>query len=184
VPKKSAGLLLFRYAAGGGEIEVLLAHPGGPFWARKDDGAWSIPKGEIADDEEALAAAKREFEEEMGHPADGEFLALDPITQPSGKLVLAWAVCCDFDPSTLASNTFSMEWPSKSGRQAQFPEVDRAAWFAIEVARRKILKGQAPFLDQLLGKVPAMRPDAHQEVRATTPRPRRQQSLFDEEPLP
>ena len=105
---------------------MLLAHPGGPYWAKKDDGAWSIPKGEIADDEEPLAAARREFEEEMGHPADGEFLPLEPLKQPSGKLVIAWAVCCDFDPSTLESNTFSMEWPPKSGLQAQFPEVDRA----------------------------------------------------------
>jgi predicted NUDIX family NTP pyrophosphohydrolase len=132
---------------------VLLAHPGGPYWARKDDGAWSIPKGEIADDEEPLAAARREFEEEMGHQADGEFLPLEPLKQPSGKLVLAWAVCCDFDPSTLESNMFSMEWPPKSGRQEQFPEVDRAAWFSIDVAKQKILKGQAPFIDQLLVKV-------------------------------
>ena len=106
----------------------------------------------------------------MGHPVDGEFLALEPLKQPSGKLVLAWAVCCDFDPSTLASNTFSMEWPSKSGRQAQFPEVDRAAWFPIEAARRKILKGQAPFLDQLLDKVPAMRHERTPAARAAKPR--------------
>ncbi len=185
MPKKSAGLLLFRYAGAAGDIEVLLAHPGGPYWARKDDGAWSIPKGEIADDEEALAAAQREFAEEMGHAAEGEFLALDPLKQPSGKLVLAWAVCCDFDPSTLASNSFSMEWPSKSGRQEQFPEVDRAAWFQIEDAKRKILKGQAPFLDQLLGIVPAMKQDAQSaEARHPKPLPRRQRSLFDEEPLP
>lgn len=184
MPKKSAGLLLFRYPAGtGGKIEVLLAHPGGPYWARKDDGAWSIPKGEIADDEEPLAAARREFEEETGHAAEGEFVALEPIKQPSGKLVLVWAVDCDFDPSTLASNSFSMEWPPKSGRQEQFPEVDRAAWFSIDDARRKILKGQAPFLDQLLGKVPAIEPDARPAVHDTTPPPRRQRSLF-EKPLP
>jgi predicted NUDIX family NTP pyrophosphohydrolase len=185
VPRKSAGLLLFRYTSVKPfSLEVLLAHPGGPFWARKDDGAWSIPKGEIADDEEPLAAARREFEEEMGHAAEGEFVALEPLKQPSGKLVLAWAVGCDFDPSALESNTFSMEWPAKSGRQAQFPEVDRAAWFPIESARLKILKGQAPFLDQLLGRVPAMRHDAHQAARAAKPLPRRQRSLFDEEPLP
>lgn len=184
MPKKSAGLLLFRYAPRApGSIEVLLAHPGGPYWARKDDGAWSIPKGEISDDEEPLAAARREFEEEMGHAAEGEFLALDPVKQPSGKLVLAWAVCCDFDSSTLASNTFSMEWPPKSGQQEQFPEVDRAGWFPIEAARRKILKGQAPFLDQLLARVPATAPDARPDAAAhTKPPPRGQRSLFDEEP--
>jgi predicted NUDIX family NTP pyrophosphohydrolase len=185
MPKKSAGLLLFRYASRApGHIEVLLAHPGGPFWARKDDGAWSIPKGEINDAEEPLAAAKREFEEEMGHPAEGEFLALEPLKQPSGKLVLAWAVRADFDPSALASHTFSLEWPPKSGRQEPFPEIDRADWFRIEVARRKILTGQAPFLDQLLDKVPAIKSDARPEIRDSQPRPRRQQSLFEEDPLP
>ena len=185
MPKKSAGLLLFRYASSApNNIEVLLAHPGGPYWARKDEGAWTIPKGEIADDEEPLAAARREFEEEMGHPAEGEFVALEPLKQPSGKLVLAWAVLCDFDPATLESNTFSMEWPAGSGRQAQFPEVDRAAWFPIETARRKILKGQAPFLDQLLGKLPAIESDARLAVHDAKPLPRRQRSLFDEESLP
>ena len=149
--RKSAGLLLFRDTPKG--LEVVLVHPGGPFWAKRDDGAWSIPKGEFSDDEEPLAAARREFEEEMGRPADGDFLALEPLRQPGGKLVFAWAVCCDFDPSALRSNTFSMEWPPKSGQQQQFPEVDRAAWFDIEAAKRKILKGQAPFLDQLLAKV-------------------------------
>ena len=146
--KKSAGLLLFRETAAG--LEVLLVHPGGPFWAKKDDGSWSIPKGEFEDGEEPLAAARREFEEEMGVPATGEFMPLKPLKQPSGKLVFAWAVRSDFDPSRLKSNMFSMEWPPKSGRQREFPEVDKAAWFDVETARRKILKGQAPFLDQLL----------------------------------
>jgi predicted NUDIX family NTP pyrophosphohydrolase len=146
--KKSAGLLLFRETATG--LEVLLVHPGGPFWAKKDDGSWSIPKGEFEEGEEPLAAAKREFEEEMGVPPSGEFLPLKPLKQPSGKLVFAWALRSDFDPSSLKSNTFSMEWPPKSGRQREFPEVDKAAWFDMETARRKILKGQAPFLDQLL----------------------------------
>ena len=146
--KKSAGLLLFRETAAG--LEVLLVHPGGPFWAKKDDGSWSIPKGEFEDGEEPLAAAKREFEEEMGVPATGEFMLLKPLKQPSGKLVFAWEVRSDFDPSRLKSNMFSMEWPPKSGRQREFPEVDKAAWFDVETARRKILKGQAPFLDQLL----------------------------------
>ena len=146
--KKSAGLLLFRETIAG--LEVLLVHPGGPFWAKKDDGSWSIPKGEFEDGEEPLAAAKREFEEEMGVPAAGEFMPLKPLKQPSGKLVFAWALRSHFDPSSLKSNTFSMEWPPKSGWQREFPEVDKAAWFDVETARRKILKGQAPFLDQLL----------------------------------
>ncbi|SRR6266404_691288 len=149
--KKSAGLLLYRETTDG--VQVLLVHPGGPFWAKKDDGAWSIPKGEFADDEEPLSAAKREFEEETGIPPAGDFLALEPLKQPSGKLVFAWAVCSDFDPARLESNMFSMEWPPKSGKQEQFPEVDRAAWFGLESARRKILKGQAPFLDQLLNRM-------------------------------
>ncbi len=148
---KSAGLLLFRETPEG--VEVLLVHPGGPYWAKKDDGAWSIPKGEFRDDEEPLAAARREFEEEMGRPVDGDFLPLEPLKQPSGKRVLAWAVDADFDPSALQSNTFSMEWPPKSGRQQQFPEVDRAAWFDIHAAKQKILKGQAPFLDQLIARL-------------------------------
>lgn len=149
--KKSAGLLLFRDTPHG--VEVLLVHPGGPFWAKKDDGSWSIPKGEFSDDEEPLSAATREFEEEMGRPAVGDFLPLEPVKQPSGKLVFAWAVCSDFDPAGLRSNMFSMEWPPKSGRQQEFPEIDKAAWFEVEAARRKILKGQAPFLDQLLNRV-------------------------------
>jgi len=148
---KSAGLLLFRETPEG--VEVLLVHPGGPYWAKKDDGAWSIPKGEFRDDEEPLAAARREFEEEMGRPVDGDFLPLEPLKQPSGKRVLAWAVAADFDPSALQSNTFSLEWPPKSGRQQQFPEVDRAGWFDIHAAKQKILKGQAPFLDQLLARL-------------------------------
>jgi|SRR5271165_4274390 len=150
MPKKSAGLLLFRQGA---LLEVLLVHPGGPFWAKKDDGAWSIPKGEFADDEDALAAATREFEEEVGARPEGTFMPLEPIKQPGGKTVFAWAVRSDFDPSSLKSNTFSMEWPPRSGRKREFPEVDRAAWFELESARRKILKGQEPLLDQLLRHV-------------------------------
>jgi predicted NUDIX family NTP pyrophosphohydrolase len=149
--KQSAGILVFRDSPVG--VEVLLVHPGGPFWVRKDDGSWSIPKGEFADDEEPLDAAKREFEEEMGIPPSGDFIPLAPLRQPSGKLVLAWALRSDFDLSKLRSNMFSMEWPPESGRQQDFPEVDRAAWFRIESARQKILRGQAPFLDQLLEKV-------------------------------
>ncbi len=148
--KKSAGLLLFREKPG--NLEVLLVHPGGPFWAKKDDGAWSIPKGEFADGEDPLAAARREFEEELGVAVDGELIPLDAVKQPGGKVVHAWAVRGDFNPSELKSNTFSMEWPPRSGRQREFPEVDRAEWFDVETARTKILKGQAAFLDQLLAR--------------------------------
>src|SRR5579859_6940462 len=146
--KKSAGLLLFRRTAAG--LEVLLAHPGGPFWAKKDDGSWSIPKGELAEGEDPLAAAKREFEEEMGVSPAGDFMPLESLKQPGGKVVYAWALHSDFDTSRLKSNTFSMEWPPRSGRRQEFPEVDKAAWFGVEAARVKILKGQAPFLDRLL----------------------------------
>jgi len=145
--KKSAGLLLFR--EGAGRLEVLLVHPGGPFWANKDAGAWSIPKGGIEEAEEPLAAALREFEEETGTRPAGEPIALEPRRQPAGKLVYAWAMRGDLDPAAVTSTTFSMEWPPRSGRRQEFPEVDRAAWFTLEVARGKIVRGQAPFLDDL-----------------------------------
>ena len=145
--KTSAGLLLFRETSGG--LEVLLVHPGGPFWSRKDDGAWSLPKGEFEAGEDPLAAARREFEEETGAAADGEAIPLGSLRQPGGKTVHAWAVRGDFDPDLLRSNTFLREWPPKSGRMREFPEVDRAGWFPLETARRKILKGQAGFLDRL-----------------------------------
>lgn len=179
--KKSAGLLLFRDVSG--HLEVLLVHPGGPFWAKKDDGAWSIPKGEFEADEEALGAAKREFEEETGVacPA-GEIIQLTPVRQPSGKAVYAWAIKGDFDPAALKSNTFSMEWPPKSGRQQEFPEVDRAAWLSIEVARRKILKGQVPFLDQLQELLVGSRQSIRRGGSATSPNlSARQGSLFDDQ---
>jgi len=154
--KKSAGLLLFREVSG--HLEVLLVHPGGPFWTKKDEAAWSIPKGEFEDDEEPLAAAKREFAEETGFILpDGEVIPLEPLRQPSGKLVYAWAMNHDFDPAGLKSNTFSLEWPPKSGRNQDFPEIDRAQWFTIEAASHKILKGQAPFLDQLQQKLKGRR---------------------------
>lgn len=145
--KASAGILLFRERAG--RLEVLLAHPGGPYWAKKDAGAWTIPKGEIAEDEEPLAAARREFEEETGARVEGEPLPLTPRRQPGGKLVHAWAMRGDLDPTAVRSITFTMEWPPRSGRQQAFPEVDRAGWFGLPDARGKILKGQAPFLDEL-----------------------------------
>ena len=145
--RAAAGLLLFRRKSDG--IEVLLVHPGGPLWMRKDDGAWSIPKGEIEVGEAPLRAAQREFEEELGSPVSGEFIRLTEIRQASGKLVHAWAVEADFDPATLKSGTFSMEWPPRSGRQQHFPEVDRAEWFTLDAARLKINKAQVALLDQL-----------------------------------
>src|SRR5947209_11120694 len=136
-----------------GHLEVLLVHPGGPFWKNKDVGAWSIPKGEYVDGEEPLDAAKREFEEETGIAPAGEFLPLQQIKQPSGKVVIVWAFEGDCSPAEIRSNTFSMEWPTKSGRQQEFPEVDRADWFTLQEAREYILKGQAGFLDRLATQV-------------------------------
>jgi len=147
VSTTSAGLLLFRTAERG--LEVLLVHPGGPFWARKDAGAWSIPKGEIDEGEEPLPAAIREAREELGVDVDGDFLPLMPVRQTGGKLVRAWAVRADLDPAGVRSNTFDLEWPPRSGRRRSFPEIDRAAWFQLDEARHKILAGQVPLLDEL-----------------------------------
>ncbi len=146
--KRSAGLLMFRKARSG--IEIFLVHPGGPFWEKKDLGAWSLPKGEYAEGEEPLSAARREFEEETGIRIEGEFLPLGDLKQPSGKVVRAWAVEGDLEPAQVRSNLFSMEWPPKSGKTQQFPEVDRGEWFPIQEARSKILNGQIGFLDRLL----------------------------------
>ena len=149
MPKKSAGLLLYRRSPS--EIEVLLAHPGGPFWKNKDASAWTIPKGEFDDAEDPLAAAKREFAEEMGSAApDGNYIALEPIKQKNGKLVYAWAVEGDFDPSNLHSNTFELEWPPKSGLMQETPEVDRAEWFAPEIAKQRMFSGQSALVDELI----------------------------------
>ena len=147
--KHSAGLLVYRRCKG--EVEVLLVHPGGPFWAKKDLGAWSIPKGEIDPGEESdpLAVARREFAEETGRPITGAFVPLEPVRQAGGKLVEAWAVEGDLDVSKLHSNSFTMEWPPRSGKLRSFPEVDRAEWFPISEAGKRILKGQLPLLDQL-----------------------------------
>jgi predicted NUDIX family NTP pyrophosphohydrolase len=145
--KLSAGILMFRRAAG--EPEVLLVHPGGPFWRKKDAGAWSIPKGEYEEGEDPLAAAMREFEEETGLRPAGDAVSLGQVRQAGGKLVTAWALEGDCDASTCRSNSFSMEWPKGSGKMSEFPEVDRAEWFALSVAREKILKGQLPFLERL-----------------------------------
>jgi predicted NUDIX family NTP pyrophosphohydrolase len=147
MPKMSAGLLLYRKVDGA--IEVFLVHPGGPFWAKKDDGAWSIPKGEFNADEDPLEAAKREFQEETGLVGEGEFQPLKPIRQRGGKIVYSWAVHLDLDASVLKSNTFPVEWPPGSGKIREFPEVDRAEWFKIDLAKRKILKSQVDLLEQL-----------------------------------
>ena len=151
MPKKSAGLLLFRVVAS--HLEVLLVHPGGPLWAKKDDGSWSIPKGEFAETEDPFEAAKREFKEELGSLVTGEAILLKPLRQPSGMIIYAWGVRGDFDPATMKSNTFTMEWPPKSGQKREFPEIDKAGWFPIEVAMRKIVKGQSDFIDQLKEKL-------------------------------
>jgi predicted NUDIX family NTP pyrophosphohydrolase len=149
MPKTSAALLLYRHGTDG--LEVLIAHMGGPFWARKDAGAWSIPKGEYTDGEEPLAAAFREFAEEMGSPPpDGEVVPLGTVKQSGGKSVTTFAVEGDFDLAGFRSNTFELEWPRGSGRMQEFPEVDRAAWVSVEVAREKLVKGQVPVLDALL----------------------------------
>lgn len=145
--KKSAGILLYGFREA--KLEAFLVHPGGPFWAKKDAGAWSIPKGEFAGAEDPLAAAKREFQEETGFTVAGNFIALPALKQASGKLVFAWAVEGDYDAATIKSNTFSMEWPPRSGQRMEFPEVDRAGWFPLDIAREKILKGQAALLDEL-----------------------------------
>ena len=149
--KEAAGLLMYRKRDG--VLEVLLVHPGGPFWARRDAGAWTIPKGEIGPGEDPLVAARREFSEETGGTAQGPFIPLAPIRQKAGKMVSAWAVEGDFDPTRLHSNNFMVEWPPRSGRQREFPEVDRAGWFRLGEAREKILPAQAPLLDELVAVI-------------------------------
>jgi predicted NUDIX family NTP pyrophosphohydrolase len=149
--KLSAGLLMYRWRDG--DLEVFIVHPGGPFWARKDDGAWSVPKGEYAEGDDPLATALREFSEETGFAVSGELLPLTDIKQPSGKRIKAWALEGDCDATQVKSNLFSMEWPPKSGKTQEFPEVDRAAWFPIETARLKLLKGHVGFLDELAAKL-------------------------------
>ena len=151
MPKQSAGLLMFR--RDGGKLEVLLVHPGGPFWKNKDLGAWTIPKGEHDAGEEGLIAAAREFREETGIEPRGPFIALTPVKQAGGKIVAAWAFEGDGDAAAIRSNTFSLEWPRGSGRFQDFPEVDRAAWFSLDEARRKILRGQVPLLEELASKI-------------------------------
>jgi predicted NUDIX family NTP pyrophosphohydrolase len=147
MPKRSAGLLMYRRR--NGQVEVFLVHPGGPFWAKKDMGAWSICKGEYAESELPLEAAKREFQEETGFTAQGSFLELGVVQQASGKIVSAWAFEGDCDPGKLVSNHCQVEWPPRSGRRIEIPEVDRGGWFSIAAARERILKSQEPFLDRL-----------------------------------
>jgi predicted NUDIX family NTP pyrophosphohydrolase len=149
--KRSAGLLMFRRR--GADIEVLLMHPGGPFWAKKDNGAWSIAKGEYLQGEDALAVAKREFEEETGARPQGDFLPLGDVVQAGRKVVTGWGVEGDFDPATLVSNRFELEWPPKSGRKASFPEVDRAQWFSPAEAQQKILPAQRELISRLIDAV-------------------------------
>jgi len=146
-PRQSAGILLYRNR--GAATEVLLVHPGGPFWKNKDDGSWTIPKGEPSPGEELLDAAKREFREETGFAADGDGVPLAPVRQSGGKIVHAWAIEGDCKPEELASNSFTIEWPPCSGRMQSFPEVDRAAWFRLDDAKRKINRAQIDLLDQL-----------------------------------
>lgn len=147
MPKTSAGILLYRIRQG--QLEVFLVHPGGPLWAKRDHGAWSIPKGLFEAPEGPLDAAKREFKEETGFEVAGTPLGLTPLRQPSGKWIHAWAFEGHADPSELRSNTFKMEWPRGSGKQQEFPEVDRGEWFALDEAKDRILPGQVPFLDEL-----------------------------------
>ena len=147
--KRSAGLIVYRRQEDG--VEVFLVHPGGPFWAKKDLGAWSIPKGEYEEGEEGLDVARREFLEETGFAAEGDFIEVGTIKQAGGKVVKAWAVEGEFDAALLRSNVFEMEWPPRSGRLQEFPEVDRGGWFSIEEARGRILKGQVGLLERLEG---------------------------------
>lgn len=149
--KRSAGLLLYRNRPNGPEF--FLVHPGGPFWQKKDEGAWSIPKGLYEQDESALDAAKREFREETGLAVDGEFVPLGEFKQPGGKIVSAWLVEAECDPRAVRSNQFSIEWPPRSGKMADFPEVDRADWFAPDEARSRILRGQQAILESALKKL-------------------------------
>ena len=150
--KKSAGILLYRFANGG--LEVFLAHPGGPFWKNKDLEAWSIPKGEFEDNEEPLTAALREFEEETGKKLSAKnSFELTPVKQKSGKLIFAWAIEADIDPDKIVSNSFEVEWPPKSGKMQSFPEIDKAGWFSITEAKKKINPAQYALIEELGGKV-------------------------------
>lgn len=149
--KQSAGLLLYRYT--NNELQVLLVHPGGPFWKNKDAGAWSVPKGEFTDEEDALAAAKREAKEELGKSFTGKFIELQPVRMKTGKIIYAWALQADFDVEKLQSNMFEIEWPPRSGKNILIPEVDKAAWLSLSEAKEKINAAQVNFIDQLAEKL-------------------------------
>jgi len=149
--KQSAGLLIYRERQG--QLEVLLVHPGGPFWKNKDDGAWTIPKGELQTEEDPLAAAQRECQEELGFVPAGRFIPLSPVKQKSGKVIQAWAIQADWDTTQLRSNSFSLEWPPRSGKMQEFPEVDRAEYFELEVAAKKMNPAQAVLLNELNAKL-------------------------------
>lgn len=149
--KQSAGILLYRMKSSGPEF--FLVHPGGPFWARKDEGAWSVPKGEFAENEKPIDAAIREFREETGHDISGKFIELKPVQQKGGKTVHCFATEKDMDPEDIKSNTFEMEWPPKTGRKQVFPEIDRAGWFDSETARQKILESQVPLIEEMLTRL-------------------------------
>jgi predicted NUDIX family NTP pyrophosphohydrolase len=151
MPQRSAGIMLFRRNAR--DLEVMLVHPGGPFWRNKDDGAWSVPKGLYETDEDPLVAARREFQEETGTAVDGDFIDLGDFRQSGGKTVRAFALEGDFNVAAFRCNTFTLEWPPKSGRMQDFPECDRAEWFAAAAARRKLVKGQAPIVDALIERL-------------------------------
>jgi len=170
VKKRSAGILVWRRRSG--TAELFLAHPGGPFWKNKDDGAWSIPKGEIDPDEEPLKAAQREFREEIGQTIDGTFTPLTPVTIASGKTIEAWAIEHDVDVAAIASNSFEIEWPPRSGKRQAFPEVDRAGWFDGPTALQKITPGQVPLLVQLLEKLGVPIPPVTPRPAPKTPRAR------------
>ena len=148
---QSAGILLYRTK--NKHLELFLVHPGGPFWQKKDQGAWTIPKGEFTNDEEALSAAKREFQEETGVTLSGDFIELAPVKQKAGKMIYAWAIEGDIDAASISSNSFSIEWPPKSGKQKEFPEIDKAEWFTENTAKEKINPAQVPLIDELLQKL-------------------------------
>jgi len=177
--KLSAGLLLFRRTSSS-TIEVMIAHMGGPFWAKKDSGGWSIPKGEYEDGEDPLEAARREFVEELGHdPPSGDVFELGEVKQSSGKRIRAWAIEGDLDVSEITSNTFEMEWPPKSGRTQEFPEIDRADWFDIHAARIKLAKGQVPLIESLADRLGLNLGAPAKGETGGGAAPQRQSSLFD-----
>jgi len=158
--KQSAGILLFRFNKN--TLQVFLGHPGGPYWRNKDVGAWSIPKGEFEENEDPLEAAKREFKEETGHEVKGNFIPLKPLKQKSGKIIYAWALEGEMEINKVKSNNFEMEWPPKSGKMMQFPEIDKAGWFDVSQAKEKIIAGQIAFIsefEEIVFKTPVVNPD-------------------------